>query len=229
MVTCTFRISALFNCNCIFSTITQARKLKSTKWYFALFGVFILSHLGTVLILLQIIGKPVIIQDERLDIRALAWTETCPFSTKELTALLADRAPLHRWLLNQPLDSKAPPCTELDLDIGGWARCVAAVVIEGKLSGYLSILGQAHDLDDLDRLATEHGSLVCAVEMAKQLGFEYIEGLEVMGAQFGVLDLDVSHGGVRRAVPHHPGQHQKRHAAAGHGRPKAVAIMPSSA
>jgi purine catabolism regulator len=52
---------------------------------------------------------------------------------------------------------------------------VAVIVIEGKIGGYLSILGKADDLDGLDNLAAERGALVCAVELAKQRAVEAAE------------------------------------------------------
>jgi purine catabolism regulator len=134
--------------------------------------------------LVQIVGRPVVIQDEQMAVRALMLPpEQKPapsaaeesLSTAEIEAELADRAPVSRWLLDRPLDGKAPPCTELPLDRQGWARCVAAVVIDGRLGGYLSILGEASELDDLDRLAAERGALVCAVELAKQRAVEAAE------------------------------------------------------
>jgi purine catabolism regulator len=48
-------------------------------------------------------------------------------------------------------------------------------VIEGKLGGYVSILGTRGTLDDLDRLAAERGALVCAVELAKRRAVEAAE------------------------------------------------------
>ena len=143
--------------------------------------------------LVQIVHKPVVIQDKELTVQALALPpstlestpETPPgahWSPDEVGVLLGDRAPLHRWLHAQgdagALDGTAPPCTELSLvDASGRAsaRCVAAIVIDGCLGGYLSILadistsgGNALSLDDLDHLAAERGALVCAVELAKQ-------------------------------------------------------------
>jgi purine catabolism regulator len=125
--------------------------------------------------LLQILGKSVVIQDEGMAVQALALTEACPYAPAELQAMLSCRTALHQWLLNQTLDSKAPPVADLALDDDQWGRCVAAVVIEGKLGGYLSVLGPREDLDDLDRLAAERGALVCAVELAKQRAVEAAE------------------------------------------------------
>jgi purine catabolism regulator len=141
--------------------------------------------------LLQIVYKPVVIQDEEMAVQALALPDEAPcgdWSAEEVTTLLSDRAPLHRWLIDQPLDGRAPPCTELALGQNGTTRYVAAIVIDGRLGGYLSILGPAAGsggvragdgaaagLDALDRLAAERGALVCAVELAKQRAVEAAE------------------------------------------------------
>jgi len=133
----------------------------------------------------QIVHKPVVIQDEELAVLAVALPPDTPkgdWSPDRFPALLGDRTPLHRWLRDLSssggLDGKAPPCTELPLGATegkkpAQARCVAAIVIDGKLGGYLSILGTggagAESLDDLDHLVAERGALVCAVELAKQL------------------------------------------------------------
>ena len=123
----------------------------------------------------QIAGDSVVIQDDKMAIQALSLTDDFPLLPDALEEMLSGTAtPLRQWLTNQHLDSKAPPCTCLDLD-GGWKRCVAAVVIEGELGGYLSIIGSADTLDDLDRLAAERGALVCAVELAKRRAVEAAE------------------------------------------------------
>jgi purine catabolism regulator len=130
--------------------------------------------------LVRIVHKPVVIQDEQLEVQAMALPPDAPEArgaVPEIGALVADPGVLHRWLRDQracgELDGKAPPCTELPLgDHSGQVRCVAAIVIDGRLGGVLSILGLDHaaaaPLDDLDHLAAERGALVCAVELAKQ-------------------------------------------------------------
>lgn len=125
--------------------------------------------------LLEITGKPVVIQDDVLSVQAMAWPEECSLSPEELTSSLKDETILRQWLWGRRLDGKAPPCTELNLVPPDWRRYVAAIVIEGKLGGYLSLLGPASSLDDLDRLAVERGALVCAVEVAKQRAVEAAE------------------------------------------------------
>ncbi len=120
----------------------------------------------------QITENSVVIQDDKMAIQALSLTDDFPFLPGALEEMLSNAAnPLRQWLSSQHLDSKAPPCTTLDLD-DTWGRCVATVVIEGELGGYLSIMGSTDNLDDLDRLAAERGALVCAVELAKQRAVE---------------------------------------------------------
>lgn len=123
----------------------------------------------------DIVGKPVAIQNEYLLVQTLISTATCPFSPKDLAALLADPSSLPAWPSDGPLDGKAPPSVVVGLPGGDWVRCVTAIVVEGQLIGYLSILGAKDSLDDLDRLAGERGSLVCAVELAKQRAVEAAE------------------------------------------------------
>jgi len=150
---------------------------RGRQLYRQLAQVSIENHGLTAIIetLRDLVGKPVILHNEQLVIQAQALTDTCPFSPEELKSRLADKTPLEHWLHAQPLDSKAPPWTYFDLDKHGWARYVAAVIIEGQLSGYLSILGPKDSLDDLDRLAAERGSLVCAMELAKQRAVVAVE------------------------------------------------------
>jgi purine catabolism regulator len=123
----------------------------------------------------QIAGDSVVIQDDKMAIQALSLADGFPLLPDPLEEMLfATAAPLRQWLASQHLDSKAPPCTCLDLR-DGWQRCVAAIVIEGELGGYLSVIGEVGSLDDLDRLAVERGALVCAVELAKRRAVEAAE------------------------------------------------------
>jgi purine catabolism regulator len=123
----------------------------------------------------QIAGDSVVIQDNKMTIQALSLTDDFPLLPEALEQMLSGTASLlRRWLTDQHLDSKAPPGICLDLG-DGWRRCVAAIVIEDELGGYLSIIGSADTLDDLDRLAAERGALVCAVELAKRRAVEAAE------------------------------------------------------
>ncbi len=115
----------------------------------------------------QITGKSVVIQDERYAIHTLVLLPDCPFSGEEVRTLMTDDAPQQHWTLQLPLDDKAPPCSDFPL-AADWTCWVSAIVTEGRLSGYLTLLGAAGTLDALDRLAAERGALVCAFEFAKQ-------------------------------------------------------------
>ena len=152
--------------------------------------------------LLHITGKPAVVQDEQMTVQALAWPTGFALSPEEIEGPLKDDAPLRRWLGTRHLDGKSPPWAELDLSIPGWARLVAAIVIEGKPSGYLSLLGPSGTPDDLDRLAVERGALVCAVEMAKQRAVVAAE--DKLRGDFLDLMLTVGPGGeaalTRRAA-----------------------------
>lgn len=72
------------------------------------------------------------------------------------------------WPSDEQLDDRAPPTTDRQMANMSLARCVAGVVVEGRLGGYVSIVGPQGELHDFDRLAVERGALVCAVELAKQ-------------------------------------------------------------
>ncbi len=123
----------------------------------------------------DLVKKSVILHDEQFSIKAQALAEHCPFSPDALRSSLANDKTVKQWLGGQALDSKAPPWTYLDLDTQGWRGCVSAIVIEDQLSGYLSVVGPRDSFDDLDRLATERGALVCAVELAKQRAVVAVE------------------------------------------------------
>lgn len=114
----------------------------------------------------QITGKSVVIQDERYNIQALTLSDDCPLTEAEVRALMTDQTPQRHWDLQPPLDDKSPPCS--DFPTAGGMCSVAAIVTEGRLSGYLALLGAPGSLDALDRLAAERGALVCAFEFAKQ-------------------------------------------------------------
>lgn len=53
------------------------------------------------------------------------------------------------------------------LPMPGIARLVAPVITKGIGRGYLSIIGNDNDIDDIDLLVAEHGAAACALEMAK--------------------------------------------------------------
>jgi purine catabolism regulator len=50
---------------------------------------------------------------------------------------------------------------------GGLERLIAPITVGEMARGYLSLVGVNGELDELDHLVTEQGSLVCAIEMAR--------------------------------------------------------------
>jgi purine catabolism regulator len=124
--------------------------------------------------LCEITGKPTLIQDETLSIEAQAWPENHLLAPDELAPLLEDEAPLSQWLDRQQLNRGAPLCATVSL-APSVSRCMAAIIIEEELAGYLSLLGPPDSFDDLDRLAVERGALVCTAEMAKLRAVEAVE------------------------------------------------------
>ncbi|MDF1515303.1 MAG: helix-turn-helix domain-containing protein, partial [Anaerolineae bacterium] len=73
-----------------------------------------------------------------------------------------------QWLSGRSLDSTAPPGTLFSLKDPSWKQYTTAIVIEHNMSGFISILGLAQEINDIDHLTVERGALVCAVEIAKQ-------------------------------------------------------------
>ena len=59
------------------------------------------------------------------------------------------------------------PVLMQSLPTPGLARLVSPIVTSEVGRGYLSIIGQDSDLDDIDSLVAEHGAAACALEMAK--------------------------------------------------------------
>lgn len=112
-------------------------------------------------------GKGVLFQDATGRVVEQAWPADEGLSEPLRQRVEADQG-LLTWLSGQALDDRAPPTTERPMSGTSLTRCVAGVVVQGQLGGYLSIVGPGEELDDLDRLAVERGALVCAVELAKQ-------------------------------------------------------------
>lgn len=125
--------------------------------------------------LYDLTGKGVFLQDATGLIVAGTWPSIeggTPLSSgvprERLHNLISADQGLLTWPSDRKLDDRAPPTTDRPLSGTSLGRCVAGVVLQGQLGGYLSIIGVWKSLDDLDRLAAERGALVCAVELAKQ-------------------------------------------------------------
>ncbi len=53
------------------------------------------------------------------------------------------------------------------LPLPGIVRLVSPIITQAVGRGYLSIVGRDTEIDDIDRIVTEHGAEACALEMAK--------------------------------------------------------------
>lgn len=118
--------------------------------------------------LLKITGKAIIIQDDRLTILAARLPPDQREILTEFAQPLADISLLHTWRSSSELSSESPAQAILPIPSSDWIRCVTMIVIEGRLTGYVSLLAPEGAVDTLDEIAAQRGALVCAVEMAKQ-------------------------------------------------------------
>ena len=80
---------------------------------------------------------------------------------------------------------------------GGLARFVTPIVVKGIARGYLSLVGIAEELDELDSLVAEQGAEACALEMAKakavnevtkQMRGEFVDA--VLGARVAPKEIE---------------------------------------
>ena len=80
---------------------------------------------------------------------------------------------------------------------GGLARFVTPIVVKGIARGYLSLVGIAEELDELDGLVAEQGAEACALEMAKakavnevtkQMRGEFVDA--VLGARVSQKEIE---------------------------------------
>lgn len=117
----------------------------------------------------RLTNKTVIIQDKRLRLLehtlqpqfVSMWEDIENFikKTENLPIEMQDR---HRV---QDIDT---PAQIQSLPIPGVARLIAPIITNGIGRGFLTIVGQDNDTDDIDLLVAEHGAAACALEMAKQ-------------------------------------------------------------
>lgn len=116
----------------------------------------------------RLTNKAVVIQDKRLRVIESAlqpqfvgnWddVETFVRQSNNLPVEMQDR---HRVIeIDNPVQMQSLPTP-------GLARLVSPIITKSIGRGYLSIIGQDSDLDDIDLLVAEHGAAACALEMAK--------------------------------------------------------------
>ncbi|MBK8987245.1 MAG: helix-turn-helix domain-containing protein [Chloroflexi bacterium] len=135
----------------------------------------------------KLTGKIVVIQDKRLEVRAISSPRTTDVDEAELIEVLMQRDELPAVLRNRKAAAKARQSYwQQLLPVKNLARLVSPIISGDRARGYLSVVGPADQLDLLDNLTVEHGAAACALEMAKakavseakkSLRGDFLEGL----------------------------------------------------
>lgn len=121
-------------------------------------------------VLAQQCGKTVIIQDKRLDIRALSGqNDDVDIEQPALRDVLHNLKALPEVLRNRKAAARTRrnhwrQVIEAD---GEFIRLVSPIISGDRARGYLSLIGPANSFDALDTVIVEQGAAACALEMAK--------------------------------------------------------------
>ncbi len=139
----------------------------------------------------QLTGKLVLVQDKRLDIRAMSQPADSPISEDAILKILKQKEQLPATLRNRKNAAQAMrnhwqqtlPLFDGDRQA---ARLVSPIISGDRARGYVSVVGWADELDPLDALTVEHGAAACGLEMArakavneakKEMRGDFLEGL----------------------------------------------------
>ncbi len=119
-------------------------------------------------VICKLTGKIIVIQDKRLEIKAISAPHNTDIDVAELEEVLTHREELPAVLRNRKAAAKARQSHwQQILPVKNLGRLVSPIVSGDRARGYLSIIGPADGLDMLDTLTVEHGAAACALEMAK--------------------------------------------------------------
>jgi purine catabolism regulator len=135
----------------------------------------------------KLTGNIVVVQDKRLEIRALSSPRDRHTDLTELCEVLMHREQLPAILRNRKAAAKARQSYwQQLLPIKNMGRLISPIVSGDRARGYVSVVGPADQLDMLDSLTAEHGAAACALVMAKakavseakkELRGNFLEGL----------------------------------------------------
>lgn len=114
----------------------------------------------------DISGEGILVQDKRGQILAECASSALLSIWDDVIRQLDSLDSLPETLLDRRRAGSQPSILEQEIP-GGLARLVIPIVVGEVARGYLSLVGIAGELDDLDHLVAEQGALVCAVEMAR--------------------------------------------------------------
>ena len=120
-------------------------------------------------VMTNLTGKIVVVQDKRLEVQALSVPRSSKVDVSHLMELLSQRDGLPAVLRNRKAAAKARQSywQQLLLPVEQMGRLISPIVSGDRARGYLSVVGLADELDNLDSLTVEYGAAACALEMAK--------------------------------------------------------------
>ncbi|HFQ94890.1 MAG TPA: hypothetical protein ENK32_12820 [Anaerolineae bacterium] len=135
----------------------------------------------------KLTGKIVLVQDKRLEMKALSVPSQNQIELDPLLEALSRREELPPALRNRKAAARAPQsCWQQVLPIENVGRLVSPIISGDRARGYVSVIGSADKLDMMDTLAVEHAAAAFALDMArakavseakKELRGNFLEGL----------------------------------------------------
>ncbi|MCP4357608.1 MAG: hypothetical protein GY796_06290 [Chloroflexi bacterium] len=116
----------------------------------------------------RLTGKIIIVQDKRLEIKAVNVPNNNALDVEKIQEVLAKREELPAVLRNRKAAARAHQSLwQQILPIENIGRLVSPIVSGDRARGYLSVIGPADELNLLDQQAVEQGAAALALEMAK--------------------------------------------------------------
>lgn len=119
-------------------------------------------------VIAKLTGKIVVVQDKRLEIKAISVPGSNTLDVEKIVEELTQREELPAVLRNRKAAARARQSHwQQILPIENIGRLVSPIISGDRARGYLSVIGLADELDLLDQQAVEHGAAAFALEMAK--------------------------------------------------------------
>jgi purine catabolism regulator len=121
---------------------------------------------GLVRAIAELSGRGVVVQDKRLNILSATPSPTLLEVWETLGTELQEFGQLPEVLRDRKQVGKSPVFLHQALP-GDLMRLVTPINVGGVARGYLSLVGQDGDLDDLDQVIADQGALAVAVQMSR--------------------------------------------------------------
>lgn len=116
----------------------------------------------------KLTGKIVVVQDKRMEIRAISWPRNLDLDRQLVVEAITERSEMPQVLRNRKAAARARQSYwQQLLPIENMGRLISPIISGDRARGYVSIVGKSDELDLLDSLTVEHGAAACALEMAK--------------------------------------------------------------